>query len=300
LTKQGRFEIATGTNNQIMSLNLSGLYGTGAIQIFTGGTLSGVKFGTVYSGFHTLQFNRDILDDDNNNQTRNELFGFIGADEAAPFIGSESLYTEGLKRGKLNFKHAVLDNATSPNLKVKDVLATLSEGGEIVEYSSAQKTDTKAEIVALVIEKPEPIPVAVYPKVGALNRKIYLLNTVTITFNVPVNTNKLLSRVLFAVHDKYGKVIPINTPRNYIDVINDKTIIIDLKSFFSDNNINTNYINLIVYPGVQSSAFAGSEVSTRPYLLTWTLTDFPQSGGTTVVSSGGGGGGGTGPTGPPA
>lgn len=264
------------TNDQIISLDLN----TGTYLPSTGVT-----------GSHTVYFDKSILSKDSTEQNSSSLFGFNLVRQAAPFIGVERPYLEDVSRGKIEAKYALIDTTSSANQKIKNILLALSAGGELLSYATVQKEQFKTELYAIVLTKPEPVPSAVYPKLGSINLNSVQLNKVTIAFKNAINTDQLANESLFMINKSYGTTLDVGT--SYIEVINNKMITIDVGTFYTDNLITSNYVNIIVKPGLKSAESVGGLESTRPYMLSFG-TFVPE----VFVGTGASGEGVQGPTGP--
>lgn len=265
--------IEPNSNNQIISLSLSGLTGTGV------------------TGAHIVYLDKSILSQDSTEQNNSSLLGFNLVRQAAPFIGVETAYTEEVLRGQIEAKYALIDTTSSANLKIKNILLSLSVGGTLLAYATVQKEQFKTELYAIVLTKPEPVPVAVYPKLGSINLNSVQLNKVTIAYREPINTQQMTSESMFSINKQYGLTLNVGT--QYIEVINNKMITIDVGRFYLDNFIVSNYINIISKPGLKSSEDVGGIEQSRAYLLSFG-TFVPEI----FVGTGASGAGAQGPTGP--
>lgn len=239
-----------GSNDQIMIVNLTGFFNS------TG----------IYSGNYTLSLDKSILSFDNTFQSNNTLVGFSMIKQASPYIGNENLYTDNILRGELEVKYSILDSSSNIDAKIRDLLSPLAIGGELVSYSTCQKDNNNTEVFAIVLTKPEPIPDAVYPRLGTMNLDVAThLKRVSIAFKNDINTGQVLATNIFSINKSFEESIPV-TP-SYIDIINSKTISLRLGEFYSDHSLSHNYITLICNTGLQSSLDVGGISSTRPYLL---------------------------------
>jgi hypothetical protein len=213
-------------DDQVLELNLSGF--------FTG---SGP-----WSGAYTLSLDRSILSYDGDEQPSNGLFGFNLVQQASPYIGLEELYSRKVKRGQIEIKYAVIDVFTSVDDRIKSVLSALSNGGELIAFTSTQKSNFQTEIFALVISKPEPVPDSVYPRPGSMNLDSVQLNEVTISYRNPIKTGQVATAAVYAINKSFGVTLDVDP--SYVTIINDKTVVIDVEQFYLDNSIANNFITL--------------------------------------------------------
>jgi hypothetical protein len=223
--------------------------------------------GSGNSGSYTLLFDKSVQTSDGSDQISNSLFGFNIAREASPYIGLENLYTHNIKRGKMLMKYAILDTSVFADKKIKTVLKSLTVGGELLAQTTAQK-GSYTEVFSLILDQPEPIPDAVYPRLGAMSQPNAGLNKVTITYRNPVRTAQIAEESVYAITRSWNSQLAIDPI--YVSVIDNKTIEIDIKSLIADEHITNNYIDLMCMPGLYSSNEVGGIDATRPYLLPFT------------------------------
>lgn len=264
-------------NDQIISINSSGT--------FTG---SGP-----WSGGYTVSFDRSVLTSDGDEQNSDSLFGFNLIKQASPYIGLESFYSRQVKRGTVELKYALVDLSTSPGTTINSILSALASGGKLLSYTYTQKSTTQTEVFALVLTRAEPVPESVYPRLGSMNLDNVQLNTITIGYNNPIRTEQVEAESVYSVNKQFG--ITLDVTPSYVTVLNDKTVAIDIQSFYNDNNIRNNYISLICKPGLQAAGSVGGLEASRPYLLPFVsfLSEvYIGTGGTGIVGP-------QGPAGPP-
>lgn len=241
--------VETGCANYIISVNLSGSFvGTGP-----------------WSGSNTLYLDRSVLTDDSQQQSTSSLFGFNLVQQAAPYIGLESLYTRDIKRGEIDIKYAIIDSSVTIDKKIKSVLASLAAGGELLSFTSTQKSPTQTELFAVVLTKPEPVPDSVYPRLGSMNLAEAPLQAITLSYKNPIKTGQAATQAIYAVNRSYGSTLDI--PASYVNILNDKTLSIDIEQFYIDRTITNNFVSLICKPGLESAGSVGGLESSRPYLL---------------------------------
>ncbi len=246
--------------------------------------------GSGTSGSYTLLFDRGVQSIDGSEQVSSSLFGFNVAREASPYIGLEGLYTRAIKRGKMSLKYAILDASEFADKKIKSILNSLSTGGELLAQATAEKQN-QVEIFALVLEKPEPVPDSVYPRLGSMRQPTANFNRVTLTYKNPIRTAQLMDTALYSISPSWGVTLDITN--SYISVIDDKTVELNVGQFLYDQSVsNAYFVSLLCLPGLHSANEIGGLESTRPYLMPFTTFISEVAVGTGVSGV-------TGPQGPP-
>lgn len=275
-------QVESGMSSQIVAINLSGY-------------LTGSNSGQ--SGSYTLYFDKSVTDTYGSQQPNSSLFGFNITKEAAPYIGLEELYTRSIKRGKMRAKYAILDTSVLAGSKIKTVLSSLLSGGELIAQATSQK-ENQTEVFIILLEKPEPVPEYVYPRLGTMSQEGVGLEKVTITYKNPVRTAQIADDNIYCLLYNWNQ--RINIADTYISPVDDRTIEININQLMISEAISSYDINLVCLPGFKSADEVGGLASTRPYLLPYKrfVSEVAVGTGISGVTGPPGPTGPTGPTGP--
>lgn len=258
--------LSTGSLSGNVLLNntgFSGNYSFPSSNYIFGLDVSSIVTGT-YSGNLTFQFLEDIKTIDQKTVDNQILKGLTMVSQAAPYIGEDSLYCSKYLRGIASMKYIVLHGADKINDFLQAALSALKTGGELIAYTVCQKDKNTVEIYALILDKPEPIPFDVYPRLGAMNLDFGThLTNLNIVFRKEISTSSIENKLkIFTEFDTEHTIVP-----DYIDIENNRSINIRLKDFCEYISYSGHYVNIVLDTGIQSALSVGGAVSTRPYLI---------------------------------
>lgn len=285
--------IDSGSIDNSITINATGI--SGQYRLESGNNILYTNIGGVLTGSYSGNINVRVSHDISNNvgvtQDGDSLFGFTMVSESAPYIGNEQTYCSSIKRGIVQAKYFIVDSQTPADSKIRSLLASLTDGSELLTYTTVQKGPNTTEVFALVLTKPEPVPAAVYPRLGAMQPNVYAhLKTIAITYKSSIDTGQVKAQTgLYLFPKTYSQTIAI--PPSYINIIDDRSITINFADFYVSNSCTGKYIDIVLATGLRSALSVGGLPSTRSYML-------PYSTYVSELFIGTGSGTGVGPQGP--
>lgn len=269
----------SGSNNYILDVKISDVY-TGTFP---------------YSGTHVVLLDKSIKNFNGNNQLSTSLSSFTISSNNSVFVGNEVLYTNNDLRGVLKVKYATINSSTSLDNKIKEILYNnnITER-DIFSFTTVQKSQDLTELYLLVIVSTEPKLLSTSPRIGSVYPSLTPFNNIYLTFDQQLDTNQIINNNnLFLINTSFNTYYNITSP--YILLLSDKrTIRIDINGFLNFVGVTTNYINVIVKPGLRT---INGTTLTKPYLLPFITNDIVGGSATIVGGSGVGPQGPQGPTG---
>ncbi len=259
----GEWFIESGTNNYVMSVRTSPYYSEPLPAL----------------GLHSVRLNKSILSTRGLQQSNTTFVGYTHAEKAGATEGQESLYSRDDLRGIVKIRYALIDSTASTNKKVRELLKV---GDELIAFTSVQKTADSAELYMLVAPRREPKVVTTYPRYGANNPDEHEFEHLTLIFKDDIDVDYLTTTDgAFAVNDSWSNTRDI--PKEYITVIDSKTIQVAVNQFMSVAGITNNYVNVVLKVGLRSSS--GLDL-TKGYTFGYSTNLFLAGGGGAVGPAG--------------
>lgn len=233
---------ADGTDN-IVTIDVSNYYGA-------------------FSGIQNLTVDSTVKRLDGSSQLYSVLSGFTVTTTAAPFVGYETTYTAKQVRGSVGVRYQILD--TSVASADKALAQILANEKELLIFTTAKKSDSQTELFMIVVSKPEPRVISSSPPLGANHPASAPFGNIYLTFSHSLNRQQLESQDgVFSVVKQPGTTVDIT--KEYITLLDDdRTVVIAINNFYSDQSFTTGFISLILKSGLISSA---GVKSTKSYLL---------------------------------